>query len=193
MRFSNRITLLFLAFIGLLFFLPYLHSGFSDSSRMELSGLIDRSPFLPPDHNRQETPPPPPRVEQGPAISQSYRFTGLLELGDRKRYAFHDLQQNRGFWVNAEDSDNDIKIVQYDSSRQRIMIRVNNQTGWLSLERPALPLSTYTPPEPERQRERVDERRTRRVTEDGEEEQPRWPRRRRVIVPEEGGARPERT
>jgi len=166
--------------------------SFAGNSRIELSGLIDRSPFLPPDHNKQAPTPPPPRVDPGPGISQSYRFTGLLEIGDRKRYAFHDLKQDRGFWVDANESASEVSVVQFDASSQRVMVRVNNQSGWLALERPAIPLSTYTPPEPERPRERAEERRTRRVEEGQEGEERRWPRRRRVIVPQEGSDRPER-
>lgn len=146
----------------------------------ELQGLIERSPFLPPDFRGDQRARPQEPVPQTRPLSRHYRFTGVVGFRGERKFAFMDLREDRGYWIPEGETVQGLRVMEFDAPGRRVMLTDGSRREWLALERPEREITQAPPPsrsEPSRQvepRERTDE---------AEEERPRAPVRRRVIVP----------
>jgi len=113
-----------------------------------LRELEQRSPFLPPNYNESR---PAPRVERKPPetpLDRLYRFTGVIEMGGRQRFALHDLRENRGFWTGKGEAGAAIRVERFDAGSSRVYVTVDGRSGWLPLQKRDLAVTEAPPPPP---------------------------------------------
>ncbi|MFP4351874.1 MAG: hypothetical protein ACLFRP_03840 [Puniceicoccaceae bacterium] len=148
-----------------------------------LRELERRSPFLPPGYTENR---PAPRVERQPPripLDRLYGFTGVVEMGGRRRFAFLDLKEKRGFWTETGEAGAAVRVERFDASPPRVYVTVDGRSGWLPLQKRDLKITQAPPPVPTPPDSGPPSPPSGRAENRGQEEEPpKVPVRRRVVV-----------
>jgi hypothetical protein len=111
--------------------------------------LESKNPFLPPGYGEEtETASPPPPQVNGP-ISRELEFRGIVQLGDVLEYSLFHKSEQKGYWLQANQSKNGIQVRSFDRDSKTLTVSMNGRTERLTLMSPSevpLPVATSVNP-----------------------------------------------
>ncbi|MCC5835413.1 MAG: hypothetical protein JJU20_11825 [Opitutales bacterium] len=96
-------------------------------------GLVEHSPFLPPDFNPGRSNAPAAQERPSTPIERQLEFKGWYEINGEVRILISQRQQGGGGWMRIGESRDSISILDFDSSQEQVRARYQNSEGWLSL------------------------------------------------------------
>ncbi|MEN8662853.1 MAG: hypothetical protein ABF330_10235 [Lentimonas sp.] len=112
------------------------------------STLQDKSPFLPPGHNKPKVAPPPPVKTNGP-LSREIEFRGVVELEGTYRFSLFNKSDQKGYWIKQGSSKKGISVSNFDLENMSITIAQNGRSERLTLMESTdipLPVVASAPP-----------------------------------------------
>lgn len=110
--------------------------------------LEEKSPFLPPDHNKKEVKAPEPVKTNGP-LAREIEFRGVAQFGNVYQFSVFDKTANKSHWIKMGSSKEGIKVTNFDPDNMSVTLNKNGRTEKLSLmessDKP-MPVAVSAPP-----------------------------------------------
>jgi hypothetical protein len=105
----------------------------SNASPLSAETLESSNPFLPPGYGKIETAKKiTPVVENGP-ISREIEFRGIVQLDGVYQFSVYNKTEQKGYWLQENQSENGISIRSFDPENQSITINMNGRSERLTL------------------------------------------------------------
>ena len=96
-------------------------------------GLVEYSPFLPPDFNPGRSNAPAAQERPSTPIERQLEFKGWYEINGEVRVLISQRQEGGGGWMRVGESRDAISVLDFDSSQEQVRARYQNSEGWLTL------------------------------------------------------------
>lgn len=112
------------------------------------STLESNSPFLPPNYSSQKAQAFKPEPTTPDALSRELEFRGIVQFNDIYQFSIFDKKNNQSYWIEENQSVNNISVSNFDLDTMRIMVTRNGRSEPLTLinvsDQP-LPVANATP------------------------------------------------
>lgn len=96
-------------------------------------GLVEYSPFLPPDFNPGRSNAPVAEDRPSTPIERQLEFKGWYEINGEVRVLISQRQEGGGGWLRIGESRDSISVLDFDPRQEQVRARYQNSEGWLSI------------------------------------------------------------
>lgn len=96
-------------------------------------GLVEHSPFLPPDFNPSRSSAPAAEDRPSTPIERQLEFKGWYEINGEIRVLISQRQEGGGGWMRVGESRDSISVLDFDPRQEQVRARYQNSEGWLTI------------------------------------------------------------
>lgn len=104
------------------------------TSTLSANELVEKSPFLPPDHNAKPAEPEKPEVQpQGP-ISRELEFRGIVKMDGKYQFSIYNKKDQKGYWLTENEAAKSGLVVRdFDADSSSVIVNMNGRSERLTL------------------------------------------------------------
>lgn len=95
------------------------------------AGLVENSPFVPPQQAKSSTQEPAPVIASG--SSNKYAFKGIMSFAGKYHFSILDQESQRSRWLNLDQQFEGLSLLSYDEASKQLLVRYQNRTIRLPL------------------------------------------------------------
>lgn len=95
--------------------------------------LEDKSPFLPPGHNKPKVAAPPPVVASNGPLSREIEFRGVVQMDDAYQISLFNKSNQKGYWIKVGEQKEGVQVTAFDLDAMAVTLNKDGRSERLTL------------------------------------------------------------